>query len=287
MNDTTKFQIAPATTVGVVTLGVADLAMMKRYYNEIIGLDLLENAGNTAVLGVDSSPIVRLEARPNGKQYKNAVGLYHLAILLPSREALGQWLKHYIEKSGRMVDGAGDHFVSEALYLSDPEGNGIEIYRDRPRDTWQFAPDGTVVMGTVAVDLPAVIGAADPAPFSGMPTGTTLGHVHLQVNNIPETTRFYQDVIGLDYMVGMPTATFLSAGGYHHHLGANTWHSANASKPPEGSLGLINFTLLLPNTNAKSALLANLDKSDVPIQNSEAGESVEDPSGIVAILTTA
>lgn len=287
MTKKTKFQIHPATTVGTVTLGVADLPMMQRYYNKIIGLTVLESSGHTAVLGIDDRPIVRLESRPDGQQYKNSVGLYHLAILLPSREALGQWLKHYIDKSGKMVDGAGDHFVSEALYLSDPEGNGIEIYRDRPRDTWEFEPDGTLVMGTVAVDLPSVIAAADPAPFEAMPSGTRLGHVHLRVNNISETNNFYQEMIGLDYMVGMPTATFLSAGGYHHHIGANTWHTANATKPPQGSLGLINYTLVLPDEDAKSTLLEHLGNSDVSIRTDAAGDSVVDPSGNVIVIASA
>lgn len=285
MTNTTPFTLDPATTVGSVTLGVADLAMMQAYYQEIIGLELLDSGGETAVLGINQTPIVQLESRPNGKQYKQAVGLYHLAILLPTRAALGQWLNHYIEKTGRMVGGAGDHFVSEALYLNDPEGNGLEIYRDRPRDTWEFEPDGTLVMGTVAVDIPAVIAAADPAPFEKMPSETTLGHVHLQANNIPATNKFYQDQIGFDYMVGMPTATFMSAGGYHHHLGANTWHSLNAQKPPAGSLGLINYTLILPTPSAKTALLDHLANSDVPIQSGEHGEVVIDPSGNEIVIT--
>lgn len=284
MTTTTKFSIDPKTTVGQVTVGVADLDMMTAYYQNLIGLDVIERDGKTAVLGKDNAPIVNLEARPNGKQYKEATGLYHLAILVPTRPDLGQWLRHYVQKTGQMIDGAGDHFVSEALYLSDPEGNGLEIYWDRPRDQWDYEPNGQVRMGTAAVDLPSLVEGANPAPFSGMVSGTTLGHVHLQVHNISQATAFYANLIGLDFMVGMPTATFLSAGGYHHHIGGNVWHSNNASPPPAGSLGLINYSFVLPSDESRTAVLNHLDNQNIAVEKFGDDFIVQDPSGNHLIL---
>lgn len=279
-----QFTIDPATTVGWVTLGVADLEMMTRYYEQVIGLTLLRGDETSSELGVDGQPIVRLEARPHGRRYPNAPGLYHLAILVPTRADLGQWLRHYISTQNRMIDGAGDHFVSEALYLSDPEGNGLEIYRDRPRDTWEFR-NGELVMGTAAVDLPAVVAAAHDAPFTGMPSGTTLGHVHLQVRDVAEAVRFYGDVLGFDYMVGFASAGFMSAGGYHHHLGMNTWHSRRADPAPAGSLGLINYSIVLPTQAARDALLAHLNRLNIPLEQVGDDPVVRDPSGSAVILT--
>jgi len=276
LNATTRLD--PATTMGKVTLGVADLAMMSDYYQQVIGLTVLERTSQVVELGVAETPLVRLEARPGGKPYPGATGLYHLALLLPTRQDLGLWLKHFVTTQNRMIDGAGDHLVSEALYLSDPEGNGIEIYRDRPRDTWEYDENG-IKMATLAVDLPALVADAPNTPFTGMPGGTTMGHVHLQVDDVGKALEFYCDVVGFDLMAAMSSAGFISAGGYHHHLGMNTWHSRGAAPPPAGSLGLISYQVVLPTEAAREAVLSHLDRQGHRLEQTPAGPLVRDPAG--------
>ena len=280
------FTIHPATTVGAVTLAVADLARMSRYYQQVIGLQLLAQDEQTAVLGVDNQAIVRLIVRPSGQQHRGATGLYHLAILLPSQTDLGHWLKHYVATQQRMVDGAGDHLVSEALYLTDPEGNGLEMYRDRPRHTWEII-DGQVKMDTLPVDLPALIAAAPDAPFRELPVSTRLGHVHLQVNDIPRAVWFYQDVLGFDYMTGFASAAFMAAGGYHHHIGLNTWHSRGAAPPPADALGLAHYTVVLPDADARHTLLDRLDAANVAFEPHGEEILTRDPAGNGVLLTLA
>jgi catechol 2,3-dioxygenase len=285
-NLATTTKLDPATTVGKVTLGVADLEMMTNYYQQVIGLTRLERTSTVVELGLTATALVRLEARPGGKRYPGATGLYHLALRLPSRQDLGLWLKHFITTQNRMIDGAGDHLVSEALYLSDPEGNGIEIYRDRPRDTWEYDQNG-LKMATLAVDLPAVVAAAPNTPFRGLPAGTTMGHIHLQVADVERSLNFYCNVLGFDLVGAMPTAGFVSVGGYHHHLGMNIWHSRGGSPPPAGSLGLISYQLVLPSVAARERLLSRLDSQGYPLEQSEAGPLLRDPAGNGLVLAMA
>lgn len=284
----TTYVIDPATTVGKVALGVANLDKMARFYEQVMGLDVLEHDTESAELGVDNKAILHLESRPNGKQHPNATGLYHLAILLPTRADLGQWLRHFVQSTSRMIDGASDHLVSEALYQRDPEGNGLEIYRDRPRDEWTYEEDGRVVMGGLALDLPALAADGHKEPFTKMPVDTTLGHVHLQVSDIAQTVWFYTQMLGLDYMTGYgDSAAFMSAGGYHHHLGANTWHSNGAASPPEGSLGLLYYTIVLPDTAVRDTLLTHLQTQNIPISFLNGDPLVRDPSGNSVVLAVA
>ncbi len=278
------FTIHPTAAVGAVTLAVADLPRLSRYYQEVIGLQLLSQDDQTAALGIDDQPIVHLLSRPGGRQHPRATGLYHLAILLPSQADLGHWLKHYIATQQRMIDGAGDHLVSEALYLSDPEGNGLEIYRDRPRHTWEFT-NGEVKMDTLPVDIPALLAAAPDTPFTGLPAGTRLGHVHLQVDDIPRAVAFYRDILGFDYMTGFPSAAFLAAGGYHHHIGMNTWRSRAAAPPPPGSLGLVHYTIVLPDEDARRALLTRLHAANLPTTPHGPDTLTHDPAANTILLT--
>ena len=270
--------IAPATSVGCVTLGVADLNQMTRFYEQLIGLKILDRTASATELGVDNGPLVRLELRPNGQRYPRSTGLFHMALLLPSREDLGQWLKHLVTHNYRL-DGAGEHLVSEALYLSDPEGNGIEMYRDRPRETWEYEANGRVKMDTLAVDLRALVADGSDAPFTKLPGGTTMGHIHLQVNDVNQAVQFYRDDLGMDLMALMPSAGFLSAGGYHHHIGANMWNSRGSNPPPPGSLGLIKYNLILPSGEALNQVVTRLDSLDYPVEAAESGVVVQDPSG--------
>ncbi|MCB0171798.1 MAG: VOC family protein [Anaerolineae bacterium] len=268
----------PATTVGTVTLGVADLEKMTQFYHQIIGLTILDRTPQTAALGIDAVPLVKLEARPNGKRYPRATGLFHLAILLPTRRDLGHWLGH-LAANRYPLAGAGDHLVSEALYLSDPEGNGIEMYRDRPRDTWEYGADGTVKMDTLAVDLPALVADAPETAFTGLPSGTCMGHVHLQVDDVNKAVNFYRGMLGFDLMATWSGAGFVSAGRYHHHLGLNTWNSRGAAPPPPGSLGLLHYQIVLPTEQMRDALLAHLETLAYPVEQTDAGPLLRDPAG--------
>ena len=277
------FTLDPATTVGPVTLAVSDLDRLVRFYQEVVGLTVLSRDGQTAALGVDDRLLVKLEARPGGKRYPQATGLYHLALLLPSRQDLAHWLKHFVTTQCRMIDGAADHLVSEALYLSDPEGNGLEIYWDRPRDAWEYEGD-RLKMAALALDLPALVTLAPATAWTGLPPETRLGHVHLQVNDVAEAVWFYRDVLGFSYNTWIPGAGFLGAGGYHHHIGVNTWHSEQAAPPPPGSLGLVNYTLTLPAEAVRETLLSRLDRLDYPVERSNAGPLVRDTAGNAVLL---
>ncbi|MEM7802456.1 MAG: VOC family protein, partial [Chloroflexota bacterium] len=213
--------------------------------------------------------------------------LFHIALLLPSRADLGHWLQHYIDTENQMVGGAGDHLVSEALYLNDPEGNGIELYRDRPRSEWQTSENGHIEMATLKVDIPGVLEAAPKRPFTGLPRGTTMGHIHLQVSTIPESIGFYRGLLGITQTdrQEFSSAAFFGAGGYHHHIGNNIWHSDGASCPPEGSLGLQRFELDLSSSAELSRLLNHLDQNKTQVTTLENDRfAVTDPSGNKVIL---
>lgn len=226
--------------IGAVALRVRDLAGLTAFYRDAIGLALIEQGEGFATLGVDGEVLVRLEegaARPT-----SAAGLFHLAILLPARAALADWVAH-AAKARVPLEGASDHLVSEALYLSDPEGNGIEIYRDRPRADWPRR-DGAIKMATDRLDLDALLREARTGEYAGMPTGTRMGHIHLRVGDTNAAEGFYRDVLGFDVMVHYPGASFLSSGGYHHHIAANIWNSRGAGPRAEGEAGLAFFELV-------------------------------------------
>lgn len=265
-------EIDPGARIGAVTLRVSDLAESRRFYREAIGLRELEgpsgesqNGGSSsgsapngeAIFGApgDDRPLLRLigapaaPARPAG-----TTGLFHLAILVPSRVDLARSLARLVS-GGRRLSGASDHIVSEALYLNDPEGNGIEIYRDRPREEWRTSDSGEVEMATLPLDLQSVIDElADGDPGAEVGAGTTIGHVHLNVADLAAAEDFYSGRLGFDVMVrGYPGALFVAAGGYHHHIGLNTWNGQGASAPPAGSLGLDHFEVLVPGLDAARA----------------------------------
>ncbi len=209
-------------------------------------------------------------------------GLFHLALLVPTRDELARAV-HRVAAAGHRFTGASDHLVSEALYLDDPEGNGVEIYRDRPRDEWERV-GGELRMATLPLDLADVLaGVAPDDAGEGMVAGTRVGHVHLQVSDIPAAEKFYVRTLGFDPVVrGYPGALFVSAGGYHHHIGLNTWAGVGAPAPPPGSLGLRRFTVVLPDDDALSSVAAALAASGVGGGSTE----LTDPSGNRVVLTT-
>ncbi len=276
-DQTKSFKIDPATTVGAVSLAVSDITKMSGFYQAVIGLSILNQSQTSAILGVGRTPLVRLVSRAGGKRYSRTTGLFHLALLLPGRPDLGNWLRHLTERK-YPLDGAGDHLVSEALYLTDPEGNGIEVYCDRARETWQFDENG-IKMDTLAVDRESLLAEVSDTPFLGMPSGAALGHIHLKVGDLQETMAFYQDILGFDLMTTLPGAAFFSAGGYHHRIGANIWQSRGAAPPPLDALGLVSFEILLPDKGAAQNILNRVEESNLPIDKSGENLSVQDPAG--------
>jgi len=238
----------PRARIGAVRIAVADLDRAVDFYERAIGLSTLDSAEGVARLGPEGgSAILELEPDPGAPQRPpGSTGLFHFAILVPSRADLAAALLR-VSDAGWRFTGASDHLVSEALYLNDPEHNGIEIYRDRPREQWDY-DSGQVRMATIPLDLDAVmadLGDADPS--APMPAQTTMGHVHLNVSDLETTEEFYAGGLGLDVTVrGYPGALFMSAGGYHHHIGANTWAGEGAPRPPVGALGLRSFEIVTP-----------------------------------------
>jgi catechol 2,3-dioxygenase len=284
----TTTPIAPDTALGTVRLTVSDLARSRTFYERAIGLRATERDDGTLALGVADQPALIELRGDSGAPHLNrrAPGLYHLAILVPTRQDLAFALARLVVARWPL-DGASDHLVSEALYLSDPDGNGIEIYRDRPRGEWAHT-DGQLQMATLRLDLDDVLAELDAAPGlqEQAPAGTRIGHVHLQVSDIPAAEAFYHGVLGFDVMVrGYPGALFVSAGGYHHHIGLNTWQSAGAGPAPTGSVGLRSFTVELPDAAELAAVAARIEAAGLPYERRTDGILVRDPFANAVLLT--
>ena len=277
--------IAPQTTVGAVHLTVADLARSLDYYRSAIGLRVLEETAGRASLGTDGRELLVLVEERGARPAAAYTGLYHFALLVPERAQLAAWLAHAARDRVPLV-GLSDHFVSEALYLSDPDGHGIELYRDRPREVWEGKVGTTLT--TMPLDVDDLLGVLDdPAtePFDRLPAGTVMGHVHLKVAGIPEAIDFYRDVLGFGLTAQLgEQAAFLSAGGYHHHVGANTWESAGASPPPPGTAALRHATILLPNDGARTHVVAQVEAAGRPVEDHGGDPLVRDPSGNALVL---
>ncbi len=269
--------VSPQTTVGPVHLTVADLERSLEYYGEAIGLAVLERDGGSARLGTGRRELLVLVEEPGARPAYGHTGLYHFALLLPERVELARWLAH-AGREGVPLVGLSDHFVSEAIYLSDPDGHGIEIYCDRPREVWE----GQVFerMTTLPLDVTSLLAEVSEAErFDGLPAGTVMGHVHLKVASIPDTIAYYRDVLGFELMAQLGAqAAFFAAGGYHHHIGANTWESAGAAPPPPGTAALRQATIVFPDAAERDRVLGRLD---------EEGPLVRDPSGNALALTVA
>jgi catechol 2,3-dioxygenase len=239
-------ELPPTARLGAIRLRVADVDRLTRFYEEAIGLRPLSNGDGVTRLGVaGGDPIVELEPAPGAPaRPPHTTGLFHLAVLVPSRAALAHALRR-LAAAGWRLTGASDHLVSEALYLADPEGNGIELYRDRPRDQWPTI-EGVVHIDTLPLDLGDLL-SEDEGDGERMPPGTALGHVHLQVADLEAAEGFWVDGVGFDVTVrGYPGALFTSVGGYHHHVGLNTWAGTGAPAPPADALGLARFELVVP-----------------------------------------
>jgi catechol 2,3-dioxygenase len=286
---TPETQIAAETTVGPVHLTVADLARSIDYYRNAIGLEVLSQDGSTASLGTAGNELLVLYEEPGAEPVQGHTGLFHFAILLPDRLDLARWLAHAAQDR-IPLSGASDHLVSEALYLRDPDGHGIEIYRDRPRSEWPLENDGGVRMATLPLDLDAILASlddgAEPGAYAGMPAGTRMGHVHLHVRDVDEAERFYRDVLGFDLMAHLGAqATFLSAGGYHHHIGGNTWAGQGATPPPPGSAALRHATIVLPDAGELDRVAGRVADGGQEPEAADGGVMVRDPSQNAWLLT--
>jgi catechol 2,3-dioxygenase len=274
------YRLPASLRLAEVTLQVADLERSLEYYQRVLGLRRLGDDGGRAVLGTHGAdtPLVRLHERPGAESVatKGLLGRYHFAILLPDRAALGRFVSHLSEVGARA--GASDHLVSEALYLRDPDGLGIEVYADRPRSSWHTR-GREIEMTTEPLDLRSVVAASAGEPWTGMPAGTRMGHVHLHVGDLPRAAGFYHEALGLDRMVwSYPGALFLAAGGYHHHLGLNTWAGAGAPSAGERDARLLEWRIALPGSELPLAR-ASLEAAGSRVSDSDEGWRVDDPWG--------
>ncbi|MAF98663.1 MAG: glyoxalase [Micavibrio sp.] len=261
-------------------LVVKDLDMVSNYYQKVIGLTLLKKEANLHILGVDDVALLYLEHISSAqKTTPKAAGLFHTAYLVPSRLDLAKVLDHLI-KNRYPVSGASDHLVSEALYLNDPEGNGIEIYVDRPHDQWPYDKDG-VVMDTLPMDIEGILKELPPNfTWSGMPTGTRIGHIHLQVGKLNSAQNFYQEILGLNLQETYPGSLFFGAGKYHHHIATNIWNSNGASTKALNSTGLKEFTLNIKDEVLKSGLINRIRSNNIEITKENDKALIHDPWNI-------
>ncbi|WP_270994858.1 VOC family protein [Listeria seeligeri] len=266
--------------LGEVVLNVGHLEEMAGFYQEVIGLTLLEKNERVVRLGVSGSNEALLVLR----KIDNAVvpevpriGLFHTAFLLPTRENLADVLVHLI-KSGYPIDGAGDHAYSEALYLHDIEGNGIEIYADRAKTDWMRDAEGSLPMVTEEVDVDGLLKIATGEAFTGMAVGTKIGHVHLQVSDVEKAEQFYRRALGLNLTTAIPSARFFAAGDYHHHIGTNMWAGRNLQNRQEQEVGLAWFTIITPD---KEVISKQLEQQGYQVNRFEKTISVVDSNGIM------
>lgn len=277
---TASFALSRPVHVGRAHLVVRDLNVMANFYEKVLGLRRVEASESGVELGAGDRVLLTLTTRGDvATAPRNAAGLFHNAFLMPDRAELAHWLAHAAHL-GVHFDGASDHLVSEAIYLSDPEGNGIEVYRDRKPEEWTYHPDGTVEMDTRRLDLQALYDGAAKTPWAGMSPEAALGHIHLQVGNVPEADRFYEGVLGLKKMASYPGASFYASGSYHHHVAANVWNSRNAPVRTATMTGLRDYELAFNDKAALDRVLSTLEGLEIRADRTPRGFSLADPWGI-------
>ena len=276
--------IDPATLIGAVQLTSSDLRRSVRFYETHLGFAVHRRDDRTAWLGAGGPDLLILSQCETAPRVRGTTGLYHFAILVPSRADLARALRRLVA-TGTIMQGAADHGVSEALYLADEDGIGIEIYRDRPREEWPVV-DGQLRMGADPVDLEALLEEAGRADSgAGLPADTVIGHVHLHVSRLEDAHAFYVGLLGFELMQRYgPSALFVAAGGYHHHIGLNTWAGVGAPPPPPGAVGLQHFVVQLPDTAALAAVVDRLRAAGVIPDPLDGGLLIRDPARNAILL---
>lgn len=282
------FRLPNDTRLGPVRLQIADLSRSLEFYQRVLGFRVRRPSDGLATLtaGDDERTLVELVERPGARRgsRRGRLGLFHFAILLPERAALGRFVSHLAEL--HVPAGASDHLVSEAIYLSDPDGLGIEVYADRPRSAWR-AEGGELTMATMPLDLENVVAAAQGERWNGMPAGTTIGHVHLHVGDLQIAADFYHEALGFDKVVwSYPGALFLSAGGYHHHLGVNTWAGPGAEPPTDEDARLLDWTIVLPTADDVGTAARALEHRGHQIERDPGDVVTRDPWGTAVRISS-
>ena len=277
-----NFHKAPHTYTGEVHLNVTDLERSTRFYKEVIGFKVLEQVPGKIVLTADGkTPLLIIEQPENViPKEPRRTGLYHFALLLTTRADLGTAIMHFAEN--KIPLGASDHKVSEALYLSDPDGNGIEIYADRNATGWEWG-NGEVAMTTDPLDAESIVAESAGQSWNGLPEGTVMGHVHLHVADIEQAETFYT-ALGFEIVAHIPQATFMSTGKYHHHIGMNTWNGKGALRLTPNSTGLRSFTIVYPDDQTLNKAVAKVESLKMRVHANDNGFVTEDPSGNQIIL---
>lgn len=271
------FHQKPNLYIGEVVIKVENLQRSIEFYKDIIGLKVLSQKNNEAVLTADGKTALLTLQEPEQvtKKSGRTTGLYHFAILLPSRADLSVFLRHLLQK--RYPIGAADHLVSEAIYLNDPDGNGIEVYRDRPSSEWTWK-NGLVEMATLELDGAGIL-AETTEPWQGLPSGTIMGHIHLHVADLEAAKRFYTEGLLFNIVSYYPQAVFLSTGGYHHHIAINTWAGIDAPAPSENSVGLAWYTIVYPNKEVRDKAVERLIQLGYEVIKNGSVYTTKDPSG--------
>lgn len=278
--------IHPAAAIGVVTLTVADLGRSLAFYTQNIGLALQAQSADEGLLGAGTRSLLRLQALRGARYAPRTTGLYHFALRVPSRLELARTIEH-LARTQTSIDGASDHTASEAIYLHDPDRHGIEIYRDRPRSDW-YDSDGNFLLDTHRLDIEGIMAelATAQQPWQGLHAETDMGHIHLRVAELKKTGDFYLNVLGLGLMADMGSALFVSAGGYHHHIGMNVWAGVGVPAPACDAARLVHYELLLPDGAALQAVLERLEAAGVQPTAQDGGWLVQDPSYNGILLRT-
>ena len=271
--------------IGAVRLKVRDLDAVSTFYQMALGLSAVATSDHRVTLGVGSSPLLVLEGDSSLSPLDpRQAGLFHTAFLMPTRSDLARWVAHVAE-ARVPLQGASDHIVSEAIYLADPEGNGIEVYADRPVSAW-LGEAGEIQMSTDPLDLPGLLQSAEGTEWSGFPNNGSIGHVHLQVGGTAEADAFYRDVLGLDIAARYPGASFYGSGGYHHQLAGNIWNSRRVGKRPEGMAGLDAVEILVRSPNDLAAIAARAESAGNASITDTNGLTLHDPWGTAITLRT-
>ncbi|HEM4051096.1 TPA: VOC family protein [Streptococcus suis] len=266
--------------LGLVALNVRNLELQSLFYQQVLGLQVLSQSPNQIDLGVGKNILIRLIQTEQSGDVSQSYGLYHLAIVLPSREELGTIFRHFIDNK-IPLQGASDHGYSEAIYLADTEGNGIEIYRDLPQDSWDVRPDGRIVGITEPMDAETIyaLGKKADAAYQ-MPAGSRMGHVHLSVRESAASSRFYQEVLAVEDKFSVPSAAWLASGDYHHHLAVNEWGGKNLKTRTEGMPGLAYYTVIYSSPADFEATLERASSANLKVERMNSSAAFVDVDGI-------